>query len=327
MKRRRPSARALIASGAKLCAPIVLGFALLFTAVPLGAEEHPPAEAIPPGFVDSLKPGSPVDDRRMLAWLTERGAALIREGRTLTNWQGQLESRKTPFSLARPYRKHLTPAELSRTSEPGVVVVGICYLCPSCGRTHANAASGFVIHRSGAIVTSRHVFAQSPTNALGACVMTRDGRVWPVRGILAADAANDLVVLRAEGEGFVPLPVATREPVVGSPVTVISHPKNLFYMVTTGTVARHALESTAAGTVRRLNITADFAKGSSGAPVLDDQGNVVGIVASTRSIYYDEEPGKRDNLQMVVHNCIPAAALRELVKDVPPRRLNRSVRP
>ena len=67
--------------------------------------------------------------------------------------------------------------------------------------------------------------------------------------------------------------------------------------------------------VRRMSITADYAKGSSGAPVLNNNGEVIGVVSSTNSIYYNKVKGREENLQMVVKNCIPINALRRLFKE------------
>jgi len=61
-------------------------------------------------------------------------------------------------------------------------------------------------------------------------------------------------------------------------------------------------------------ITADFAKGSSGGPVLDETGSVVAIVRSTLAVHYDRTNGRDTNVQMVWKHCIPATALLELLK-------------
>ena len=63
----------------------------------------------------------------------------------------------------------------------------------------------------------------------------------------------------------------------------------------------------------RMAITADYAKGSSGAPVLNSEGEVVGMVSATNSIYYTREKGQNQNLQMVVKLCIPVAAISKLL--------------
>jgi len=63
-----------------------------------------------------------------------------------------------------------------------------------------------------------------------------------------------------------------------------------------------------------MAVTADFAKGSSGGPLLDACGNVAGMVASTTSIYYGTEKGQKDNLQMVLKHCVPAASILKLIE-------------
>jgi len=65
-------------------------------------------------------------------------------------------------------------------------------------------------------------------------------------------------------------------------------------------------------------ITADYARGSSGGPVLNEQGAVVGMVCSTRTTYYGEKDKEKDNdVQMVVKFCIPADSIRLVLKQTP----------
>jgi S1-C subfamily serine protease len=73
------------------------------------------------------------------------------------------------------------------------------------------------------------------------------------------------------------------------------------------------LHAAPGGAVESLAITADYARGSSGGPVFDDRGNVVGMVASTDSIYYDQENGQQKNLQMVFKNCVSARSILALI--------------
>ena len=63
-----------------------------------------------------------------------------------------------------------------------------------------------------------------------------------------------------------------------------------------------------------MAITADFAKGSSGAPVLNTKGEVVGMVSAMNSVYYEDDSTCPKNLQMVVKNCVPARYILNLIE-------------
>ncbi len=119
--------------------------------------------------------------------------------------------------------------------------------------------------------------------------MTRDGRVCGVRQRAGVDPLHDLVVLQVEGSAFDPLPLARRDAEAGTPVMVVSNPSGHYYAVSTGVVARRSEQMRPAGRFQSLSITADFAKGSSGAPVCDETGSVIGVVDNTQSIYYTVE--------------------------------------
>jgi S1-C subfamily serine protease len=82
---------------------------------------------------------------------------------------------------------------------------------------------------------------------------------------------------------------------VGNPVSVISHPGQRFYGMTAGIVSRYFALAMHGTSVTRMAITADFAHGSSGAPVFNEFGNVVGMVTCTDSIYRSREgePGRK----------------------------------
>ena len=136
--------------------------------------------------------------------------------------------------------------------------------------------------------------------------------MFPVREVLAADATNDLVILRVEGRGFVPVPLAlgARQ---GSPVWVLSHPGYNYYTLTTGMVERYLIWPFLKGEPTYMSITADFGVGSSGAPVFNDHGAVVGIAKITKGIEADAEQKDKTNLQMVLKYCTPSAALLKMI--------------
>ena len=87
----------------------------------------------------------------------------------------------------------------------------------------------------------------------------------------------------------------------------------LFYF-SKGIVARNYMKSDRSGNSTKypeMEITADYAAGSSGAPVVDNKGNLIGTVSTTSSIYYN--PHQQRDLQMVVKGTKPVITLKELI--------------
>lgn len=257
-------------------------------------------------------PGCMTDGAR-LELLTEQTVLLMESGEALKADQLRKQLDRThhriPLSEASAQKK--TPAEIYKQCCQSIVAVGGLYKCDECTKWHCGAATGFFLSSSGVVATNYHVVANKGDQAYG--VMTQDGEVYGVKAVLAADRANDIAILQIDGAGFTPLALSDYEE-VGMPVTLISHPGNRYYMLTDGIVSRYTTEKAHGVNVDRMQITADFARGSSGGPVLNECGSVVGMVRATDSIYYHEEKGTQENLQMVVKTCIPANAIRAMLE-------------
>ena len=209
-----------------------------------------------------------------------------------------------------------------RASRATLVIAGL-YKCDKCSHTHAGCATGFVLTAGGVAVTNFHVMNAAKNMTVVA--MTHDGRLLPVKEVLAADQAHDVALIRLDlggGDGgdakaaLEPLPLG-RQARPGADVYVVSHPDNRFFSFTRGTVSRYYHAGPQRGDATMMQITADFARGSSGGPVLDSRGRAVGMVASTSSVYYNNDNGEQKNLQMVFKECVTADAIRVLFRPSP----------
>lgn len=234
-------------------------------------------------------------------YLEMAGTNLLAQGKLATNLLRQANRKSCHLKLAPPVARTLTSTQLAEEMERAVVVVGRFYKCKRCAQIHHDTATGFFLTESGALATCLHMLGEE--NGMGLAVMTRDGRICPVCAVLAADPANDVAILQVEGSGFSVLPVAGEAP-LGSAVSVLSHPAFHFYTLSSGQVSGHFILPRKNTPVPLLTITADFATGSSGAPVCNAAGAVVGIAKETKTI----------NQQMVLHYCAPSSALLDLIK-------------
>lgn len=257
--------------------------------------------------------GEPFDDREIELYIEAEGRKLLAAERIkkLT-----FDRRIATLPLTPPAREKLAWPEIAARAEAATLVLGEFYREGKSKETHFSVAAGaFLIDETGVCVTCHHVAKDRGSRGLVA--MTRDGRVFAVREVLAADPVNDLVLLQLDLPADLKLPtlpLALAPAPVGSPIVVMSHPDDRFYMLTTGTVARHTVWRETAGDQAFMTITADFAKGSSGCPVLDERGAVVGIVNNTESIYFDDDGKKKQtDLQMVVKNATPSWIVRKMV--------------
>jgi serine protease Do len=119
----------------------------------------------------------------------------------------------------------------------------------------------------------------------------RDGNVYPLTDFLGGDKTADVAVVRIAAKGLSPLPVAPAHAEVGAWVGLVSHPGDLFFVYTQGHVTRYSTNENDDGKREKwMNVTAEYASGSSGAPVLDRYGAVVGMACLTLSIDAFDDP-------------------------------------
>ena len=133
--------------------------------------------------------------------------------------------------------------------------------------------SGFFTTPGGSFLTNCHVLAQ----AARAEVRTAQGRCYPVKGVVAADRSWDLVMAAVDClPGEVPcLKITGAIPEVGERVAVVGSPLGLEQTLSDGVVS--AVRRTSAGSY--LQISAPVSTGSSGSPVINMQGEVVGVTS------------------------------------------------
>jgi hypothetical protein len=281
------------------------------------------AATIPGSDVDS-----PADDRQQFRKLELSAIALVEKGDAYVRRDVRMEQCKRPRTDAvrlasrRPDgAATLDGPEIYRRSAAATVLVGTAYKCDKCTKWHHTLATGFAVSADGVIATNHHVAASPNGEAMG--VMTADGRFFPVLEVLAANKPHDVALLRIDAKDLNFLPLRDDAP-AGSPIRCYSHPASSFGCLSEGIITRYFKmnETDRNGSVF-MQITADYARGSSGGPVVDAFGNVVGMVASTSPVFTstttpavatkDAKPSTPSQ-QMVRHNCATARAILELTR-------------
>ena len=275
--------------------------------------EHPAAD------------NNPEDAQRVERFINEV-QTLIKAGKTVPMDQllARTDVKPCKVELAKPSTQPVTSEDLYERARQSVLVVGTLNKNDESLDWDVAMATGFIIHESGVFVTNFHVL-DNPGSAVMAA-MTADGRVYPVKSVLAVAPFADIAICQLDGaSGMKPLPLlANAKP--GSHIRILSHPDNAFYSLSEGVISRYAVYRADGKSTTVLTTTAEFASGSSGGPLFDNCGNVTGMVASTSTVYSGpeefatnptagDESGDEDkgDVQMVLKMCVPSADILKLV--------------
>ena len=133
--------------------------------------------------------------------------------------------------------------------------------------------SGFFID-TDRVVTNRHVIE----NAFRVEIHSSTGSIFPVKGVLAVDAEGDIALLKVDATAHHvrPLSLERTSPQEGESVVVIGNPFGLEGSVTNGIVSAVRDIPTFG---RIIQITAPISPGSSGSPVVNMRGQVIGVAS------------------------------------------------
>ena len=130
--------------------------------------------------------------------------------------------------------------------------------------------SGFIIDNE-TIVTNVHVIEGSSSAYV---LLNGQEKKYSVSGYVAIDKANDLVILKVSGIYGAALTLGSETfPEIGEKIYAVGNPKGL-----NGTFSEGIISGIRDLTTNQiLQITAPISPGSSGGPVLNSSGQVVGI--------------------------------------------------
>jgi S1-C subfamily serine protease len=195
------------------------------------------------------------------------------------------ETAATPSSrLAPASGDAMTVNEIYERTASGVVRINATNRSTSSGSTDpfggqdSALGSGFVIDKSGHIVTNYHVVRDA-----GEVTVSFSNRDTVKAEVVGTDPSTDLAVLRVEtaASALTPLPLGNSDVVrVGDPVVAIGNPFGLDRTATSGIVSalQRLLTAPNRFTIDHVIQTdAPINPGNSGGPLLNARGRVIGV--------------------------------------------------
>jgi hypothetical protein len=182
-----------------------------------------------------------------------------------TTFQGQYGNSAGERNLS---GKQTPPEILARNRKAIAVIV-------AAESESARLGTGFFVGGSDLLLTNLHVVEGAATVGIK---VPEAGRVLPAAKARGYDLDNDLVVLQVDGANAQSVSLGDSDRVYsGQPIVVVGNPEGLEQTVSNGLISG----------IRNVDgrklfqISAPVSEGSSGSPVFDEQGEVIGVVVSS----------------------------------------------
>ncbi len=226
----------------------------------------------------------------------------------------------------------LSGREIAKAAREAHVRVGWYYRCLRCDSWHLDLAGGYAVAKD-AVATCYHCVEPNDEMREGFLIaVDHTGEVLPVTAVLAKSHGLDGAILRVEGGNLAPLPMSD-DVFPGDPVYCFSTPLGQSGYFSEGIVNRFYWEGRQgkdgeSGQWRtlRINVSTDWAPGSSGAAVLDRAGNAIGHVQTIDPLSEEQpapqksgkkgaKPEDRFNgaTLITLHAATPARGMLELI--------------
>lgn len=179
--------------------------------------------------------------------------------------------------------KPLTPKDIVQRSSPAIVRV------EAQGPDGEQFGTGFIVDKSGIVATNFHVIKGTSDIK----VKLNDGTHYPVQSVLNVDPMRDLIIIKFKPEKAMPvLPLGDSSKVAtGEKIVAIGNPLGVFE----NTVSEGLISSirevcsnkdvsennpSCPGELTLLQISAPISQGSSGGPLFNQVGEVVGVTTA-----------------------------------------------
>ncbi len=158
--------------------------------------------------------------------------------------------------------------ELVKVVQPSVATV-IAY---DVDHNVANIGTGFFVNKNGHLITNYHV----PVGKFSAEIKTADGITYPIKSVVAENQMIDLIKVKVDipPEKIHWIIVSAEMPPVAQRVMVVGSPMGLEHSVSDGIVSS-VREMPGVGIF--FQMSAPISPGSSGSPVVNMEGKVVGV--------------------------------------------------
>jgi S1-C subfamily serine protease len=168
----------------------------------------------------------------------------------------------TPPAAVAP--RPLSPADIAQRALPAIVTI----------RTEHSLGTGFVLRKDGWIATNLHVIVDGPPVK----VTLHGEREVDVVEVLAASVQHDLALVRVQAQDLPVVSLGDSDAMrAGDAVVAIGNPMGLENTVSNGLVsARRQVDHD----TEVLQISAPIAPGSSGGPIFNDRGEVIGVATA-----------------------------------------------
>jgi S1-C subfamily serine protease len=177
--------------------------------------------------------------------------------------------------LAAPPAPALPLQEVLKTASPSVAHLSIR---DSKGEEEGSG-SGFVISEDGKLATNFHVVE----DAERIVAVFPEGKEVEVVGVRSFDEESDVAIVQLKPGKYPPLKLSATPAKQGDEIVVIGSPLGLGHAISTGIVSAVREHGTKTAAHKDgveswgLQITATIASGSSGSPIMNAEGEVVGL--------------------------------------------------